>query len=196
MNPMLQTIMRRPLWPARTYSRRRARRLGFSLIEMTIASAISAVASVGVMAVFVLGARFVVQGTTESRILSRGALTLESMTRTLNHAYRPDALVAANRPVIDASRSMITFTLPLANGTDEVQRFRFAGNDREIFYESQGPAGDWTSMTQRQFLPDVEDFFVENQEGILSLVLSMRVDMTRNGEKRYTLIGRALPRNL
>lgn len=163
---------------------------------MTIASAISVVASIGVMSVFVLGARFIVQGSAETRLLSRGSLTLESMTRTLNHAYRPDALVAGNRPVIDPSKTMITFTLPLANGTDEAQRFRFVSADREIYYERQGPSGNWTSMTQRKFLPDVEDFFIENQEGILSLVLSMSVDLASNGEKRYTLIGRALPRNL
>lgn len=168
---------------------------GFTMVEVMIASTISTMASISLIVLFTMSARFIAQAATETRILSKTSMSLEIMTRAINHGYRIETAVAANRPSISADKQTFTFTIPLDGGGDETRRLRFNEPTGEIFYE-RGGGGNFVNMRQGALMEDVVQFYVENQEGIFSIVLVVEVDMGRQGIKRYSMVGRALPRNL
>ena len=118
------------------------------------------------------------------------------MTRTLNHAYRTDATNPANAFAIAGDFKSIQFTLPLDGGGSDRLRYRFDETNQALLYERQQAGGGFSQIGVDPLVDHVSEFFVENQEGILSLVMTLRVNMNRNGDKQYTMVGRALPRNL
>lgn len=171
-------------------------RRGFTLIEIMIAMSIATVASMALMSIFVMVARFVQQGFTETRHRFETSIALEEMTRTLNHAYTMAAQVASYRPVIAADSKSVTFSVPAEGGGADRFRYRYNAGAKRIEYEQMGGGGGFASVNTRPFLTQVRDFFVVNQQGIFSLVITVEQDLGRNGLKRFTMVGRALPRNL
>lgn len=174
----------------------RRSRIAMTLVEVMIASSIAAATSMAIVSSFTLASRFLAQGFVETRLLNNSSLAVEKISRSLNSAYRLDAIEADRRPVISADRRSIEFTVPLDNGAVERQRIRYDSGDREIAHERQDGTGNFADITERKFLRNVDDFFIANQEGLLSFVITVRVDMGRNGEKQFSMVGRALPRNL
>jgi len=176
--------------PTRTLSRR-----GFSLIEIMIASAISAVASIAMVTIFITCSRFISQGFTETRLTANSSLAHEQISRDLNMAYRNTAILAANRPVITPDNRTVTYAVPFGGGSQQ-RRFRYDSGERELHYEVN--TGAWADMYNKPFLRDVDEFRVysENTEGFISYMIRMEVNLGLDGIKRYTLVGRALPRNL
>lgn len=179
---------------SREYSNRRSRR-AMTMVEIMIASAIAVTASAAVMSVFIMTSRFFNQGFTETRIMHQTSLAVEQLSRTLNHAYRPDAMQPSYRPIIAGDGEMIEFSVPLDNGFVERRRVRFNEAEGTLHHEAS-VGGGFQDRTDGPILEDVTDFAIRNQEGILSFVITTRVNLARDGEKQFTMVGRALPRNL
>ncbi len=172
----------------------------FSLIEIMIASSISAVASIAMVTIFITCSRFISQGFTETRLTANASLAHEQISRDLNMAYRNTAILATNRPVISNSNQTVSYAVPF-NGGSQQRRFRFDTGASELHYEVNNgtPASpSWADVFNKPFLRDVDNFRVysENTEGFISYMIRMEVDMGLDGIKRYSLVGRALPRNL
>lgn len=169
-----------------------------SLIEVMIASGISVAVSAGIVTLFTLVSTFTRQGFAETRQFNDTTIAIETMSRVLNHAYRLDASPASLGYVIAADNQSVTFTVPTDDPqVNEVRRFRFDPDADSLHYEIQASGGGaFAEVGGTELLTDVDDFFIANQEGILSFVISVYVDMGVNGEKRYTMVGRALPRNI
>lgn len=185
--------------------RHRSARRGFTLVEILIASSVAAVASAAMMSIFLLTSRFAGEGFTEARIVSNAAVAIEKMSRDLTTSFRQDAAVVANRPLIQDSGETIVFSIPLEDNTVSRRRFRFEDSDGTLQYEILDDSGDWVPLTQKVFLRDVDSFLVDNNgtEGFVSFVITVRVDMGSSGGageysqgvKRYSMVGRVLPRN-
>jgi len=192
----------------------RSARRGFTLVEVMIAGGVAAVAGIGMMSIFVITSRFVGEGFTEARIVSNSAIAIEKMSRDLTASFRNDAVAVANRPNME-DNNLVEFSLPLEDGSVERRRFRFAADTNTLEYEVQGDDDDWSSISQRSFLRDVDSFWVSDpapdaaaesatgSEGFISFVVTVRVDMGSSGGateysqgiKRYSMVGRVLPRN-
>jgi type II secretory pathway component PulJ len=180
----------------KTFRHRRSQ--GMTLTEVMIASGISVVVSVGIMTLFTLVSTFTRQGFAETRQFNQTTIAIETMSRILNHAYRADASPASLGYTIANDNQSIQFTVPTDDpGVNEVRRFRFDPDADTLHYEIQAAGGgQFSEAGGTELLDDVDDFFIANQEGILSFVISVYVDMGVSGEKRYTMVGRALPRNI
>lgn len=192
----------------------RFNRCGFTLVEVMIASGVAAIAGIGMMSIFVITSRFVGEGFTEARIVSNSAIAIEKMSRDLTSSFRNDAVNADHAPSME-DNNLIEFSLPMEDGTVERRRFRFAADTNTLAYEVQGDDDDWSSISQRPFLRDVDSFWVSDpapdaasesatgSEGFISFVVTVRMDMGSSGGaseysqgiKRYSMVGRVLPRN-
>jgi hypothetical protein len=173
----------------------KSRKRGMTLIEVVIASGLSVVVGAGIFAVLNMVSTFTRQGFAETRQLNQTAVAIETISRILNHAYRMDASTGSFAPVIAADNRMITFTIPVGPSTNERRRFRFDEDANTLHYEVEN-AGVFSEFSGAELLDDVDEFSIINQEGIMSFVIGVFVDMGVNGEKRYTMVGRALPRNI
>lgn len=171
------------------------RRRGMTLAEVMIASGISVAVSAGIFTLYNLVSTFTRQGFAETQQFNETTLAIETMSRILNHAYRLDASPASLGYVVAGDNQSITFTVPTGPSTNEVRRFRFDPDTDTLHYEIQND-GNFEEYSGTELLENVNDFFIANQEGILSFVIGVYVDMGVNGEKRYTMVGRALPRNI
>jgi type II secretory pathway pseudopilin PulG len=169
---------------------------GLTLIETVIAAGLSVIVAAGIYTTLNLISSFTRQGFTETRLVNRTAIAIEQISRTLNHAYRPDSAVAANRPVIAPDNQSILFTIPLTPFTNQRRQLRFDDAASTLHYERQLSDGTFVEISGTSLLTGVEGFFITNQEGILSFVVTVSADLGVAGEKRYTLVGRSLPRNL
>lgn len=184
-------------------------RRAFTLVEIMMASAIAAIASAAMMSCFLLTSRFAGEGFTEARIVSNAAIAVEKMSRDLTSSFRNDALAAANVPFV-SNNNEIAFSLPLSDGTISRRRYRFDDTENTIEYEVQVAPNDWEPVTQKTFLQDVDNFWISDPndneigtEGFTSFVITVRVDMGSSGGageysqgvKRYSMVGRVLPRN-
>ena len=174
---------------------RRRRSAGFSLLETVIAASVSAMAMLALVELNVLASRFTSEGFREAMILNQATSAIEQMTRRLNHAYRLDADPITNAFAIQNSYETIEFSVPNGSGTSR-ERYRFNSGDNTLRWERQGGGGGFAQVGNDIFLENVEEFSVDNQEGIISLVLRLRIDSPRSDDKQYTLVGRALPRNI
>lgn len=195
----------------------RSSRRGFTLVEVMVAGGVAAVAGIGMMSIFVITSRFVGEGFTEARIVSNASIAIEKMSRDLTASFRNDAVTEANRPDME-DNNLLEFSLPLEDGTVERRRFRFDSATNTLAYEVQGDDDDWTSISEKPFLRDVDSFWVSDptpttdeeateseagSEGFISFVVTVRVDMGSSGGateysqgvKRYSMVGRVLPRN-
>lgn len=177
--------------PADTWSNRQ----GTTLVETMIVSGLSVVVVAGVVSIFSMVSSFTKQGFTETRMLNQGSVAIEIMSRTLNHAFRMDAAESSFAPVIASENQSIEFTVPVTSTTNQRRRFRFDPDTETLHHEVQ-VNGNFQEFSGDRLLGNVDDFYITNQEGILSFVIGLHVDLGVNGDKRYTLVGRALPRNL
>ncbi len=170
-------------------------RAGMTLVEVVIAGAISTVVVAMLVGTYTLSARFSAQGFTETRLIHQSVMAIEKMTRTLNHACRSDSANPAYAFTIAPDFRSIDFTVPVEGGFERL-RYRFDEQSQAVVQERQQAGGGFAQIGTDPLAENVGEFFVENQEGILSLVMTLQVNMNRNGKKQYTMVGRALPRNL
>jgi type II secretory pathway pseudopilin PulG len=175
----------------------RRRGKGFTYVEVLIATTIASIASIGLFSVFLMSSRFIAQGFTENRITFNASLAVERISRSLNSAFRLNAVNQANIPSVSGDNQTVTFTMPLAGGGTTQRRFRYNAADDTLRHEVNN-GGVWSDVSGRPLLSDVEDFFalMENTEGFITFTITMRARMPLTEDKVFTMVGRALPRNI
>jgi Tfp pilus assembly protein PilV len=173
------------------------RRRGVTMVEVIIASAISLVSMVALVSIYNMASRFSAEGMREAILLNQCSQAIEGMTRRLNAAYRLDAETTAYQFSIQDNYSTIEFSFPdSATGSVLRERYRYDAVNDELLHERRNSGGTFVQVGGRPLLKNVAEFAVDNQEGILSLVIRLEFAHNYYGTKRYTLIGRALPRNI
>jgi prepilin-type N-terminal cleavage/methylation domain-containing protein len=172
------------------------RRRGFSLAEVMIASAISAVAMGALVSINMLTQRFLVEGFREAQMLTEAHNAIATMTRQINRAYRLDASDASNAFTISGDYRTFEFSAPDGAGGTVRDRFRLDAQNQQVRHERRNGDGNFLMLGSQPLLNNVDEFAVDNQEGIISLVVRLKIPIPRYGDKQYTLIGRALPRNI
>jgi hypothetical protein len=139
--------------------------------------------------------RFLVEGFREAQMLGEAHQAIESMTRQINRAYRLDASNPARAYTIAGDYRTIEFSVPDGGGGALRERYTFDAGNESVAHE-RDTGGGFVQVGDEPLLDNVDDFSIDNQEGIISLVVRLRIPIPRYGDKQYTLIGRALPRNI
>jgi type II secretory pathway component PulJ len=168
-----------------------------TLVEVIIASSISALTLFALVQTYVMVSRFSAEGMREVILLSDGSMVIDQMSRRLNGAYRLDAETASLQFQIQGSFTTIEFSVPdEATSSDFRERFRYDSTNDRILWERRNGSGTFVQVGTEPLLDNVAEFSIDNQEGILSMVVRLEFAHNYYGTKRYTLIGRALPRNI
>jgi uncharacterized protein (UPF0333 family) len=159
----------------------RSKVCGTTLIETVIVAGLSVVVAAGIYTTFNLISSFTKQGFTETRLINRTSIAIENISRTLNHAYRPDSDVAANRPVIANGQSVDRLHDPDQCVHESATAAALRQATSTLHHERQLPDGSFVEISGASLLTDVESFFITNQEGILSFVVTVSADLGAPG---------------
>ena len=167
---------------------------GMTIVELIVAVSISTVAMISLVILVMMCQRSMREGFTENRLRAEGSLFLEKVKKELTFSYRHDAVDATNRPTISSSSDSITFFTPDTTGDDAEESFNLAldsGDSSKLVLTRNG--------SEFETLSNVSRFHVDSQEGLLTLMITIDRDLnmgSRSAHKQFTLVGRALPRNM
>ena len=160
-----------------------------------IATTIAAVASMAMVSIFMMSSQYVAQGYNETRILNNASVAVENMTREINLAFKASAILASNRPTVSNNSETFTFTVPVGLVTSQ-RRFRY-DNVAKILHFEVNNGGVWQDRANKVFLRDVDSFkiFMGGLQGFVSFEMIVKITM-QGTDKRFTMVGRAMPRNI
>lgn len=167
---------------------------GLTFIETMIAMSISAFAITALVAVIIMVNSSMREGIWENNLRSEGSLFMEKVKQSITFSFRNDALESTLRPVIATSKDSIAFFTP-DDDNDGVEESYFIGFNDSIATQLIIRRNGTTIET----LDNVTDFNVDSQEALVTfmITLSRNVNMgSRSAAKQFTLVGRALPRNM
>ena len=167
------------------------------MIEILIASSIALMAMSALFSLNILIQRFIVEAAGDGLVMEKAAQAIDAMTREINSSYRLDAVDQTR--VFSIQNSNQTFEYSTGTGAALTRkRFRFDSANNKIIQEIK-IAGAWTATSTQPIANNIASFSVENPDstnGIITLVVKGKITVARYKDRQFTLIGRALPRNL
>jgi hypothetical protein len=162
-----------------------------TLVEVVIATAITSVAMMALIMLVVMCMKFMQEGFWENQLRSEGAFFLERTRMLLTFAYRPDAIDLNLVPVVSDTKDSIIFFTPDSDGDDFPEGYALFRQGSQLMLARNG--------VEEEILGRVFDFHVDMQEGMVSMMVTIRASFSlgsRQADKRFTLVARALPRNM
>lgn len=179
---------------------RRPTRRAHTLLELMISISLSLLAMIALLSTVIMTNQFLKEGFWENRLRARTSSFLEKCKFALTFAYQRDT------PKWDPSRE--TTYMPLVNE-----------NKDEIYFWTPDGEGDSTAVdayllrkepgtnkvvltkngVELDAIDHVTEFKIENQAGLLTLVVTANYSFYGTGgrrvRKQFTLVSRSLPRN-